>query len=255
MTGKATLLTLDAWFRRAPGAMLVASERAQLARLLPHLPGDTLVQIGGPSDLTPVSSSTIACRVYISPCQVTGPRSGLSLQMDLKQLPLQRECCDGVVLMHGLEFVDDSDAVLAAVARSLKPGGHLLLFGFNRCSLWSLYGLFKETSFLAPWRAHTHSMLSVRRRLIQHRYSLVSCNSVCFVPPLSRRLSLRWQWYWEAFGRLCAPGFGAAYFIHAQKRVRSGTPLLDLEAVSPPALIKPGYAEPTTRAVTDVRKS
>ena len=53
-------------------------------------------------------------------------------------LPLASGSLDGVILHHVLEAAPDPRAVVREVTRALRPGGRLLIAGFNPFSLWSL---------------------------------------------------------------------------------------------------------------------
>ncbi|TWH65019.1 methyltransferase family protein [Azomonas agilis] len=50
--------------------------------------------------------------------------------------PIAERCLDAVILQHALEFSRHPQLLLQEAARSLRPGGHLLIVGINPWSLW-----------------------------------------------------------------------------------------------------------------------
>ena len=57
---------------------------------------------------------------------------------DTAELPFAGASLDGVVLHHALDVVADRRGTLREAARILKPGGRLVVVGFNPLSLWLL---------------------------------------------------------------------------------------------------------------------
>lgn len=57
---------------------------------------------------------------------------------DTAELPFAGASLDGVVLHHALDVVSDRRGTLREAARVIKPGGRLVVVGFNPLSLWLL---------------------------------------------------------------------------------------------------------------------
>ena len=132
-----TIKHVDFWFEKPPGSLILQQETALLDDVLSAFPGDVLLQMGGPSNMSAVSGSSIAHKVYASLDGVA--TAGVSsFEFELEALPLQPECLNCIVIMHALSYVKNPTAFLKKVTSCLKPGGKLIIFGFNKYSLWLL---------------------------------------------------------------------------------------------------------------------
>ena len=131
---------LAAWFQTPGGARLLEAERSPLAENVRLFHGDAMLWLGMPPGLIDVTSR---CMVRLTVHNLPG-RDGTGAAMasgivaDPMDLPLASGSLDGVILHHVLEAAPDPRAVVREVTRALRPGGRLLIAGFNPFSLWSL---------------------------------------------------------------------------------------------------------------------
>ena len=131
---------LAAWFQTPGGARLLAAERAPLAKTVRLLHGDAMLWLGAPPGLIEVTSR---CMVRLTVHNLpgsdgTGAATASGIVADPMDLPLASGSLDGVILHHVLEAAPDPRAVVREVTRALRPGGRLVVAGFNPFSLWSL---------------------------------------------------------------------------------------------------------------------
>ena len=144
---------------------------------------------------------------------------------DNEELPLASDSIDVVVLHHGLDFTDDSHKLLREVTRVLRPGGQMLIIGFNPFSYWGIWKLFKRKISI-PWRGRFIS----RRRLSDWLQLLdLHIDSVGYglhFPPLNLSRMLKHAPKMERFGSKIRSPFGGAYFILCVKQVIPVTPIL-----------------------------
>ena len=124
---------MDQWFKRPPGSMLLELAHQHIDPLLSKIPGDTAIQIGGPSDLSLLESCQHNLKCYYSFSGETTPNTP-SIRGNLLQLPILPECCDLFILAHTLAFCPSPKLLLAQLYDSLKTGGLLLILGFNPIS-------------------------------------------------------------------------------------------------------------------------
>ncbi len=126
-------------WRQSPLASdLLEAERAELSVILDKLFGYHLLILGanGAEELT--SISPVAHHIRVSGIAPALGDSESTLISPLNALPLQNDSVDVVLLNHCLEFSHDPRGVLREAVRVLRPGGHILLLGFQPASLWGL---------------------------------------------------------------------------------------------------------------------
>ena len=81
----------------------------------------------------------IKARLYgaVSP-EAMGSATIDSVVVSAESLPFPAHSIDGLVLHHFLELGGDARAVLREVHRVLRPGGRVIICGFNSLSIWGL---------------------------------------------------------------------------------------------------------------------
>ena len=110
--------------------------------------GDSLLWMGVTADLV---NTTAQCMVRTRICATPAAlgRAGSSARAneladvdlvvaDTAELPFAVASIDGVVLHHALDVAANRRGTLREAARVLKPGGRLVVVGFNPISLWLL---------------------------------------------------------------------------------------------------------------------
>ncbi len=139
-------------------------------------------------------------------------------------LPFCARSLDLVVLMHTLELSEDPHQVLREVDRVLADDGYLIVVGFNRRSLWTVFRAFLSWRDKAPWNCRFYSTARVQDWLSVLGFRTLRRESVFYRPPVQhagvlRRLqSLEWLRY--AF-----PHNGAVYVLKARKHTVPLTPI------------------------------
>ena len=139
------------WLATPAGGRLLALERPALQEAVRRCLGDSLLWVGATTDLV---DTTAQCMVRARICTTCGylgwarpaaresertDMAGVDLVVaDTAELPFAGASLDGVVLHHALDVVADRRGTLRETARILKPGGRLVVVGFNPLSLWLL---------------------------------------------------------------------------------------------------------------------
>ena len=138
----ATQAAVTKWFDGALGRSLLAAQRNLCCRLSVP-PGFRLLHLG-------VSPRHGVADCFSLPCRFTftqEPGPGVDGVSRFDALPLPSDTFDLVVLHHALDFCRQPQRVLAEAARVIRPGGRIVLIGFNPYSLLSI-----GKWLLAPWR-------------------------------------------------------------------------------------------------------
>lgn len=210
------LAQVQAWLSTPAGQLLLEQERPLLDEQLARHFGGYLVHYGYQAD-APAQASQIQHNVRLGPSL-----AGSEIICDEQAWPLCEHAADVVVLQHALDFARSPHGLLREAARSVRPGGHLLIVGLNPWSGWGL-GCFLSGDALGQARCISANRLADWLSLLG--FALEKRRSGCYRPPLS---SPRWQqrlaWL-ERVGSSChAPGAGF-YVLVARKMVVGLRPL------------------------------
>ena len=237
---------MRAWYRKAPGTLLIASEREEVDRLLPYVFGYHIVQIGSLGrDRSLLESCRIKHRLVIDSDHQNGSgETGLYSQAGA--LPIATDSVDAVVLAHTLELERDPHQVLREAERVLIPEGHLLVIGFNPWSLWGLWRLFLRRSKEVPWCTRFVSPSRVKDWLALLGFDITHEAGLFYRPPLPYAGLMKRLSFMEQAGRRFWPFLGGGYVLLARKRVTTVTPIR--LAWRRRARVMPGLVEPTTRS-------
>lgn len=205
------------WLQTPLGAALLAAEQRVLAEALPRLPALRALQccVGPPAPTLDAS---------VAPLRWTlGSGAGVDIRARPSQMPFSRESLDLVLLHHTLDFEDDPHMVLGQAARALRPGGSLVVVGFQPLGLWGLARILRLHSRAVPW---------IGRFIRPHRISdwlhVLACEVEGFegglygLPLAGGPGGPRWL---EALGSRFWPQHGAFYVLVARKRALMMRPL------------------------------
>ena len=120
-----TLYHMDQWFKRPPGSMLLELAHQHIDPLLSKIPGDTAIQIGGPSDLSLLESCQHNLKCYYSFSGETTPNTP-SIRGNLLQLPILPECCDLLLVNLPHDCIEHIPHLLGL----LKKGHEVVIRGW-----------------------------------------------------------------------------------------------------------------------------
>ena len=204
------------WLASPLGELLLTAQRQALDEELARYFGGYLVHYG-PAQAEPPKAPQIRCNVRMG-----APLAGVHIACEEQAWPLGEHAADVVVLQHGLDFCLSPHGLLREAARSVRPGGYLLISGVNPWSTWGLRHYFARDGFrqarcispnrLADWLSLLGFALEKRR-------------FGCYRPPLS---APAWQARLAGLERwgasLHAPGAGF-YLLVARKLVVGLRPL------------------------------
>jgi len=148
---------LTEWLQSPLGQALLAAERKRLAPVISRVFGYHVLQLSCAPEIDMLADCPVCHQIRFAPSWYTGRTLPIA---DIENLPLATDSMDAVLLHHTLDFTPDSHRLLREATRVLRPGGRLIIVGFNPLSVW---GLSKSLhwSNATPWNARFIS----RRRL------------------------------------------------------------------------------------------
>ena len=216
------------WLATPAGGRLLALERPAVQESVRRFLGDSLLWMGATADLVDTTAqcmvrARIVCTTYGTsgrgrPSPRGSERADIAdanlVAADTAELPFAATSIDGVVLHHALDVVADQRGTLREAARVLKPGGRLVVVGFNPLSLWSLSKPLPAFRALRPlsiprlvdWLTVLGMTRDARTVYLNYRSAL----PVAFAGD-------RWQTASAWVNQLQAP-LGGAYVLAAAKR-------------------------------------
>ncbi len=137
---------LNEWYRSSLGQQLLATERQQVRAAVGtgYLP--FLVQLDSGAHEALISTRGLHFKTNLVIARSESRCAGPCVQSELEYLPLQPESVDCMVIHHALEYAPAPHRVLREAVQALRPGGQIILLGFNPYGFWGMRRWF------APWR-------------------------------------------------------------------------------------------------------
>jgi SAM-dependent methyltransferase len=171
----------SAWFAEPAGQQLLAQEHRVIDQELSRCFGSYLVHYGPFAD-SPIEPQKIKRSVRLGPAL-----PGVEIHCEEQSWPIGEHAADVVVVQHGLDFSLSPHALLREAARSVRPGGHLLIVGVNPWSAWGATRLLSRKAFRQA-RCIRPSRVGDWLNLLG--FALEKRRFGCYCPPLS---SAQWQ--------------------------------------------------------------
>lgn len=210
------------WFQSPQGAEVLRAEQEIVTPILSRLFGYHILQVGCSEEHLLIEDSPVGHKIVFSPAYREGLRNAVA---NNEELPLADDSIDVVVIHHALDFTDDSHKLLREATRVLRPGGQMLIVGFNPTSFWGLWKLFKRKVNI-PWRGRFISKRRLSDWLRLLDLQVDSVDSALHFLPLNYSRLLRQAGRFEKFGSKLGSPFGGAYLILCVKQIIPITPII-----------------------------
>ena len=217
---------LKRWFESELGQQLLAAEQRQLDLLLPKLFGYHLLQISACAcgDLTQGSPAGHRFTL-VADTDIASDAGDQLLVGELDNLPLANDCIDAVVLHHALDFARSPHHVLREAVRVLRPGGRLVVVGFNPLSLWGLHRLRRRRKGEVPWQGHFMTSWRVHDWLTLLEMKSERVSAGFYRPPWRSARWMERMQFLERWGERSHSFNGAFWILSACKESYVVTPL------------------------------
>lgn len=133
-----------------------------------------------------------------------------------EMLPVETESVDNILLLHGLEHVEDPGVYLDELWRVLKSQGRMLVIVPSRLGLWAR----------ADWTPFGHgrpySLHQLQHDLQDHLFVIERVEKALFMPPFKSFFVLRTAFALESFGRFIFPGLAGLHIVEVSKQLYAG---------------------------------
>lgn len=212
MSNEAVPVSATGWLTTPSGAYVATRVQSYFDRAVADIFGYHALQLGfGDVDL--LRASRIPLRLQV------GTHPGAGLRADFRDLPVESNSIDLMLLPHTLEFSPDPHQVVREVARALRPEGHVVIAGFNPLSLWGLRrGIGSRAGY--PWCGRFIHLPRVKDWFALVGLEIVAGSMACYAPPCAEQKWLDRFAFMEKAGDRWWPAAGGVYFLQAIKRVR-----------------------------------
>lgn len=237
------LAAISDWFATPLGQELLAAEQAKVDAMIASLFGYHLLQVGVLPDVELYGQAPASHRFLMLPAMPKEQPPSDSNDADTRSscyaglvaepaaMPIVSDCVDAVILHHALDFTASPHQVLRETARVLRPGGKLIIVGFNPASLW---GLWKACHWLrsaksgntqVPWSGYF-----IRQRRLNDWLELLGLKEEkletgFYSPPLGSDQWRQRMSRLERFGGRYCSGQGGFYVCLASKETLAMTPV------------------------------
>lgn len=198
--------------------------RQQLRRLWPDMKGQRVLGYGYATPYLKPWMSEAERVIALMPRQQgaiywpAGERGLVSL-CDEGELPIETNSIDRMVIVHGVQGIENLDSILREAWRVLTGQGSLILIVPNRTGIWAR---FDHTPF---GHGAPYSMGQIRGILKDYMFIPERAERALFVPPSASRLMLATAPVWEKLGSRFFNAIGGVNMIEAGKQLYAGTPL------------------------------
>ncbi len=210
------------WFQTPLGEQVLAAEKSLVTPVIERLFGYHILQIGCNEECSLIENSPVGNKILFAPSWRPGARFPVA---DNEELPLATDSIDVVVVHHALDFTEDSHRLLREATRVLRPGGQILIIGFNPFSHWGIWKLFKRRTRI-PWRGRFISKRRLSDWLMLLNLHIEQVQHGLHFPPLSVGSLLRHADAMERLGIKTGNPFAGAYIYLCVKQVVPITPIV-----------------------------
>jgi SAM-dependent methyltransferase len=210
------------WFDSPLGAQVLATEQELVSRYLSRMFGYHILQMGCSSQHSLISQSPVGHKIIFAPDSAHS--NALAIASN-EELPLAEDSIDVVVIHHALDFTHDSHQLLREATRVLRPGGQLLILGFNPISIWGISKLLRVRAG-PPWNGRFISRRRVSDWLKLLELHVNQVDYCVHYAPSKWKKMLASARKTEAIGNKIRNPFGGAYLVTATKQVYPVTPIV-----------------------------
>ncbi|WLD59348.1 class I SAM-dependent methyltransferase [Salinispirillum sp. LH 10-3-1] len=207
---------LNRWYRTELGEALYRTERDMVAPVLAQGYHPFIVQVDGGLYRPLFDAQKCRSKAAVLISRYENNAVCPTVQSDPEHLALLPETVDMMIMHHVIEYAQNPHRVLREAVQALRPGGQLIVMGFNPYGFWGLARLLRRQSQV-PWVGR---FVSARR--VADWCTLLDCDEEQTAyyyhwPPMTQASWKRRVRLLNAFFRVVMPMTGAGYMLVVRK--------------------------------------
>jgi SAM-dependent methyltransferase len=211
------------WLQQVQGKRVLHVERKCLFSLLDKRYGKHALLIGSPEQQTLLNANVMSHQMLMGTMIPKQPKLN-AIESEFYELPIASGSIDLVLLPHTLEHLDNPRHLLFEACRTVKPDGHIIIFGFNPLSLWGVKKSFSDHK-KEPWSANFILASTVKNWLTLAEFQIVQNKNLMYRPPVhSQSIYKKLKWL-EWIGNTFRLPVGGIYMVMAQNKSIPLTPI------------------------------
>lgn len=219
---------LDSWFHTPLGMAIgqAFQQEVQRLNLLHQLSG--VLQLGLCGDNLWLKGLPMNRKWLATP---DGYSKQANLVCSFKQIPLERNSQELIILPFTMELFQDDSALIDEIERVLKPMGYVLILGMNRFSLWSLAARLGYFSCFPGFQMRAHSAFMVNRMMNHRQFRQIALEGFWYQPPVQSKPWIDRLHILNEMGKVLPPLPAGFYLYLGQKFVAGYPPLVREEPI------------------------
>ena len=211
-------LTLSQWYQTALGQELIEAERALISRAIAGRFGASMVQLDSGFHDILFEQRLFGSGIIVS--QLENRAHCPVVCAKPEDLPFEPESLDMLLMHHSLDLCENPYQAVREGALALKPGGLLIVLGFNPFSLWGLRSMIQSrASGYGVWNSRFIRSGRVADWMQLLNFELERHEKHIFLPPVNRPAWLKGLALGENIQRKLLPFTGAVYLLVGYKQV------------------------------------
>ncbi|MFT5008506.1 MAG: SAM-dependent methyltransferase, partial [Granulosicoccus sp.] len=209
---------LSQWYQSALGQELIEVERALISRAISGRFGASMVQLDSGFHEILFEQRLFGSGIIVS--QLENRAHCPVVCAKPEDLPFEPESLDMLLMHHTLDLCENPYQAVREGALALKPGGLLIVLGFNPLSLWGLRSMIQSRpSGYGVWNSRFIRSGRVADWMQLLNFELERQEKHLFSPPMNRPGWLKSLALGEQIQRKLLPFTGGVYLLVGYKQV------------------------------------
>ena len=215
---------LSQWYRSPLGLELIHYERELVARAISGRFAASMVQLDSGFHEALFEKRLFGSGLLVSQLENRAHCPVICAQPEA--LPFQPESLDMLLMHHTLDICENPYQAVREGAIALKPGGLMIILGFNPYSLWGVRSMLQGSkNGLGVWNSRFIRAGRVEDWMNLLDFDVERHEKHLFFPPLRRPAWLKRAAYGHRIQRRILPFTGGVYLLVGYKQIVGKLPL------------------------------